>query len=125
MTDARAPPFHREEPPWAKYFIVGVSVTVLDILLYPYLRTEMAPGGALHPYTFWGTLLFFLVLGTAVGYLVAWRRAGGYGYLVPSGAVLGVVLGYELSQTDPTLTAALMVGVAASGLSVGIGSMLS
>ncbi len=124
MTDSQLPE-HRGEPPWAKYFIVGVSVTILDILLYPYLRVQMSSGGSLHPYILWGTLLFFLIFGTAIGYLIAWKRRGGYGYLVPSGAVMGLVLGYELSRLDPTLTAAFMVGVAASGLSVGVGSLLS
>lgn len=114
-----------EEPPWAKYFIVGVSVTILDLLLYPYLRAEMTGGGRLEPYTFWAALVFFLMVGTAVGYLIAWKRARGYGTLVPTGAVLGIVAGYYLTTVDPTFMVAMIVGVAASGLSVFVGSLLA
>ncbi|MDE1820175.1 MAG: hypothetical protein KGJ23_07470 [Euryarchaeota archaeon] len=117
------PPRHREEPPWAKYFVVGVSVTVLDLLLYPYLKQQMTGSGSLVPYISWASLLFFLLVGTAIGYLIAWKRASGYATLVPTGAVLGIVVGYELAQRDPTLMVALMVGVAASGLSILIGSL--
>ncbi len=114
----------KEEPPWAKYFIVGVCVTVLDLLLYPYLNRAMTHGGYLSAYTFWASLIFFLSIGTAIGYLIAWRRGGGYAMLVPAGAVLGIVTGYELTTIDPTFMVAMMVGVVASGLSVGIGSLL-
>lgn len=109
----------KEEPPWVKYFLIGISVTALDLILYPYLRVW------LQPYDAWGGLLLFLAIGAAAGYLLAWRRHSGYAMLVPTGAVLGLVVGFELGERDPTLMVALLIGVAASGLSVVIGSALA
>lgn len=107
------------EDPWAKFFLIGVAVTILDLLLYPYLKV------ALVPYISWGGLLLFLALGAAVGYVVAWKRGGGYVLWLPVGAVVGLATGYELARHDPVLLVAILVGVAASGLSVGIGSVLT
>jgi hypothetical protein len=114
------PPHHGfQEDPWAKFFLIGVCVTVLDLLLYPYLKVALAP------YLEYGGLLLFFALGIAAGYLIAWRRGSGYVFLIPAGAVIGLVVDYELDKADPTIVVAILVGVAASGLSVGIGGLLA
>lgn len=107
------------EDPWVKFFLIGVCVTILDLLLYPYLKV------ALIPYLSFGGLLLFIALGAAVGYLIAWKRSGGYVLLVPAGGVLGLAVSYEMSRHDPTLMVAIIVGVAASGLSMGIGMLIT
>jgi hypothetical protein len=118
MSSRTAPAPHHEDP-WAKFFLIGVCVTVLDLLLYPYVHNYISP------YVGWGTIILFLALGAAAGYLLAWRRSSGYVLLVPTGAVLGIVAGYELTKIDPAITAAIIVGVAASGLSMGIGALVA
>ena len=118
MDPRPARPPSRDEP-WAKYFLIGVCVTVLDLLLYPYLEKFLTP------YVAWGAQLLFLALGAAAGYVVAWKRSGGHALWVPTGAVLGLVVGYELGRLDPTITVVILISVAASGLSMGIGALLA
>lgn len=116
---ATAPHHVGAEDPWVKFFLIGVCVTILDLLLYPYLKVWLAP------YLYYGGLILFVALGAAAGYLLAWRRGSGYVFLVPIGGVLGLVVNYEMSRVDPTIMVAILIGVAASGLSMGIGMVLT
>src|SRR5579875_2975366 len=90
----------------AKYLIIGIAVTVLNLLLDPYLVTWI------DPYAQPAGLLLFLVLGVAVGYFVASRRRSGYVPLVLACGVLGIAAGWELGTKNPHLLEAILASCA-------------
>lgn len=113
-----ADPGRSEEATLAKYILIGVTVTIVDLLLYPYLKQVVTP------YAGPAGLLLCLIIGASVGYVLGHHRGSGIAPLVAVGAALGLAIGYEIGTRYPVLMIEILASVAGAAVSIAIGSLL-
>lgn len=107
-----------EEATLAKYVLIGVGVTIVDLLLYPYLEKVVTP------YAGPAGLLLCLIIGFTVGYVLGHYHGSGTTALCAVGSALGLAIGFEVGTRDPHLMIEILASVAGAMVSIAIGSLL-